>query len=99
MIKDIPNIVKYTTGKDMNEKSLSYERFVTHLKFLLQRVVSDEIYTDIDEAMCRIMREESQAEYECALKIREYLKVKLKFEISEEELMYLTMHIKRASRD
>ena len=99
MIKDILNIVKYTTGKDMNEKSLSYERFVTHLKFLLQRVVSGEIYTDIDEAMCRIMREESQAEYECALKIREYLKVKLKFEISEEELMYLTMHIKCASRD
>lgn len=99
MIKDILNIVKYTMGKDMDEKSLSYERFVTHLKFLLQRVISGQVYMDIDEAMCRIMREDNQKEYECALKIREYLKAKLRFDISEEELMYLTMHIKRANRD
>lgn len=98
MIGDILNIIKYTTGQAMDENSLSYERLVTHLKFLLQRVINGQVYTDIDEAMCKIMREDSQKEYSCALKIKEYLKAKMKFEISEEELMYLTMHIKRANR-
>ena len=99
MIKDILNIIKYTTGKEMDEKSLSYERLVTHLKFLLQRVINGGVYTDIDEALCRVMREESREEYGCALKIRDYLKVKMKYEISEEEILYLTMHIKRANRE
>lgn len=45
------------------------------------------------------MREESREEYGCALKIRDYLKVKMKYEISEEEILYLTMHIKRANRE
>lgn len=98
MIGDILNIIKYTTGQTLDETSLSYERLVTHLKFLLQRVINGQVYMDIDEAMCKVMREDSQKEYGCALKIKEYLKAKMKFEISEEELVYLTMHIKRAIR-
>ena len=33
MIKDLLNIVRYTFHVDLDEESLSYERFVTHLKF------------------------------------------------------------------
>ena len=33
MIKDLLNIVRYTFHVDLDEEGLSYERFVTHLKF------------------------------------------------------------------
>lgn len=42
MIKDILNIVRYTFQVELDEKSLSYERFVTHLRFFVQRVISRE---------------------------------------------------------
>lgn len=34
MLKDMVNIVRYTFQVELDEDSLSYERFVTHLKFL-----------------------------------------------------------------
>lgn len=99
IIQDMINIVQYSIGRKLDENSLSYERFITHLKFLLQRVVKGQVYKDLDVTMLRAMREEYKKEYECALKIRGYLNAKMKFEISEEELLYLTMHIHRAARD
>lgn len=99
IIQDMINIVQYSIGRKLDENSLSYERFITHLKFLLQRVVKGQVYKDLDVTMLRAMREEYKKEYECALRIKGYLKAKMKFEISEEELLYLTMHIHRAARD
>lgn len=99
MIQDMLNIVQYSLGKKLDENSLSYERFITHLKFLLQRVVNGQVYKDLSVEMLRSMREDYKKEYDCALKIKGYLKAKMKFEISEEELLYLTMHISRAGRD
>jgi beta-glucoside operon transcriptional antiterminator len=98
MIKDILNIIRYTMGKELDEKSLSYERLVTHLKFFLQRLIKHETYLDGDEGMRRAIREYCPEEYGCAIKIREYIKTTTGYETSEEEIMYLTMHINRVSR-
>ena len=38
MVQDILNIVRYTYNISLDEKSLSYERFVTHLRFFFQRL-------------------------------------------------------------
>lgn len=42
MIQDILNIIKYTYNIALNEKSLNYERFVTHLRFFFQRLSKNE---------------------------------------------------------
>lgn len=97
-IKDIINIIKYAMGREIDENSLSYERLVTHLKFFLQRVIKQETYPNRDEVMCKTMREHCPKEYECAGKIKDYVKAKFGHETSEEELMYLTIHINRVTR-
>lgn len=98
VIKDILNIIKYTMGRELDEHSLSYERLVTHLKFYLQRVIKKESYPCNDEMMCKTIREHCQEEYECARKIADYVKAKFGYNTSEEELMYLTVHINRVAR-
>lgn len=98
VIKDILNIIKYTMGQELDENSLSYERLVTHLKFFLQRVVKREEYPNKDEVMCKTIREHCPEEYGCACKIQEYVKAKFSYDTSEEELMYLTVHINRVAR-
>ena len=39
--QDILNIIKYTFGIELDESSLSYERFITHLKFFFQRIMKN----------------------------------------------------------
>lgn len=48
IIKEILNIVRYTMLIDFKEDSISYERFLTHLKFFVQRAISRKYY-DTDE--------------------------------------------------
>lgn len=98
MIKDILNIIRYTVGRELDENTLSYERLVTHLKFFLQRIIKKEAYPDKDDTMCKTIFEHCPEEYGCAVKIKEYVKKKLGYDTSQEELMYLTMHINRVSR-
>lgn len=98
VIKDILNIIKYTMGKDLDENSLSYERLVTHLKFFLQRVIKKEAYPNKSDIMCQTIREHCPDEWGCACKIRDYINNKFSHETSEEELMYLTVHINRVTR-
>ena len=98
MIKDILNIVRYTFNVEIDESELPYERFVTHLKFFLQRAVQNASYDNDDPELDEIIRTRYPKEYACADKIRTYMKKRMKYEVEEEELTYLTMHIARIIR-
>lgn len=98
MIKDMINIVRYTFGVELDESSLSYERFVTHLKFFIQRAVQGETYESDDIEFNQSIQKKYPLNYECALKLRDYVVKKLGYEVSEEELTYLTVHITRVIR-
>lgn len=41
MIKDIINIVRFSMKVDIDENSIAFERFVTHIKFFLQRAIGN----------------------------------------------------------
>ncbi|MDT8715969.1 PRD domain-containing protein [Clostridium sp. 19966] len=100
MIQDILNIVKYTYNISLDEKSISYERFVTHLRFFFQRLNKKE-NSKIDAAegveedfLLKQVREKYKSAYNCMLKIEKYLEK----ELSDEEKLYLTVHIQRITQ-
>lgn len=95
MIKDILNIVRYTFQVELDEKSLSYERFVTHLRFFVQRVISREDSERNDEEFDQLIADRFPRSYECAQKIKSYMKKKLDYEVSDVEVSYLAVHIHR----
>ena len=96
--KDIVNIVGYTFGRELDRESLYYERFITHLKHFLARVVKNETYgEDANDRLAIIVKDEFPKSYRCALRIRDYLKVSKKYNVSLEEISYLTIHIQRLS--
>ncbi|SEW39546.1 BglG family transcription antiterminator LicT [[Clostridium] fimetarium] len=98
IIKDILNIVKYTFGIEIDENTLSYERFITHLKFFVQRAVTNQCYPTDDEEFVKSQINKFPQAYGCAVRIKEYMQKKMKYDTGEEELMYLTMHISRIVR-
>lgn len=95
IIKDILNLVKFSVGKEFQEDSLSYERFVTHLKFFLQRIINKKTYSEEDNFWAKELKKEYPLARKTALRIKSYMKAKLQYEVSDEEVTYLTIHIQR----
>lgn len=94
MIQDILNIIKYTYNIALNEKSLNYERFVTHLRFFFQRLSKNEkMEKEEDDFLLKQVKTKYKKAYECMLKIQKYLEK----ELSDEEQLYLTIHIQRVT--
>ena len=96
IIKDIMNIVCYTFQREPDSGSYVYERFVTHLKHFLQRAVKGEQYgTDDCEELNGMIRESFPKSYRCALRIKSYIKARMKYEVSLEEVTYLAIHLQK----
>lgn len=93
-IQDILNIVKYTYNTTLDEKSISYERFVTHLRFFFQRLNKREKTEPEDDFLLRQVKEKYKKAYDCMLKVEKYLET----ELSDEEKLYLTIHIQRVTQ-
>lgn len=99
-IQAILNIVKYHFNMELDEYSLNFERFVTHLKFFVQRVFTD-VHLDGDETagLMFMLKDKYPKEYQCALKIGEYIQKQLGRKLDNDELIYLTIHIKRITSE
>ena len=98
LIDDIIAIVESEFSIKINKESIHYERFITHLKFFAARVLQAKQMPDDDDFLFRNMiRDQYKESYACAQKIRQHLGECYGVEISEEEVVYLTVHIKRVT--
>jgi len=98
MLKDMLNIVRYTFHMELDEDSLSYERFVTHLKFFIQRALNRQYYPSEEAELYELYKKKVPKCYDCARKIKKYMEEKTGTEVTDEEVMYLTIHISRVIR-
>ncbi|MDU1854670.1 MAG: PRD domain-containing protein, partial [Clostridium baratii] len=80
-IQDILNIVKYTYDIELDEHSLNYERFITHLRFFFKRLSNKTQYrNENEEFLLQQVKEKYKDAYKCMLKIEKYLNVELSYE-------------------
>lgn len=94
-IQQLLNIVKYHFKKEFDEDSLSYFRFITHLKFFAQRVLKGTHYNDNYDNLYLMIKEKHQAAAECAEKIQKFVLKEYDYQSTNEELLYLTVHLER----
>lgn len=93
----IVDIVERDLGMLLDESSLHYERFMTHIKFLIQRIYRKELLFSEDRELSLLMQRKYPREYQCSLKVAEYIMQATGSRLSEEEIMYLSVHIRRVS--
>ena len=93
----IVDIVEHDLGILLDESSLHYERFMTHIKFLIQRIYRKELLSSEDRELSLMMQRKYPREYQCSVKVAEYIMQATGSRLSEEELMYLSVHIRRVS--
>lgn len=101
LIRSILLIVKEAMTIELDERTLYCERFITHLKFLAQRIFKKELLSKNDRAFAQMVSTLYPQEFACSLKIAQHIQAQYDYSLQEEELAYLTIHIKRvcASED
>ena len=97
LVKDILEIVRSELQITFDENSLHYERFVTHIKFLLQRIYKNETLPDEESELSEMMQKKYKKEYACSKKVAEYINQETNTTLSKEEVMYLAIHIRRVA--
>ena len=95
IIKTILTIVKFHFSIELDEESLHYERFVTHLKFFIHRIFSGNELNEDDEDFLLILKTKYKDEYLCTLKVYDYFLKNFDIRLTNDEIMYLTIHIRR----
>lgn len=99
MIQDILNIVKYQFKIELDESSINYMRFVTHLKFFVQRVLEYEEPTEmVVNELHNLMKNLYRDAYNCVQSIALYLFENFNRKITQDEEVYLMIHINRVTQ-
>lgn len=96
IVQDILNIVRLHFGIVFEEESISFNRFMTHLQYFSQRVVSKETYqTSQDTFLLEQIKSNYPDALKCTEKIAVYIAESYQFQVSPDEKIYLTIHIHR----
>lgn len=99
MMEEIMTIVKYSLEISLDEEDVYLERFMTHLKFFCERVLTDSSNRDLeDNDMFDLLKCKYPLAYETTRKNAEFLKQTRNYQTSEDEQLYLTIHLSRMKR-
>lgn len=95
IVKEILNIIRYYYSIDFEEDDFNYDRLVTHLKFFAQRLIKKEQVANKDNDLIKIIKVQYEKAYNCAFKIKQFIEGSHDYVVTEDELLYLTLHINR----
>ncbi len=95
VIEHITKIMEQEFNRKINLKSFNYSRFVSHIQYLIKRSATKHIITSDNDSLFITMKESYPKTYECALKISDYLEKTINTALTDEEVLYLMLHINR----
>lgn len=99
-VQDIVAIVRERLDLPLRSDSGAYARFLTHVKFAVQRIEDGQLLATSDNQLYEIVRDKDPEAHACALAIAEYVKGRYHMDLPDEELLYLMLHVNRLrSRD
>lgn len=79
----------------INRHDFNYSRFVSHMEYLMDRSAQGTAVTSQNLNLFESIKKEFPKSYSCAEKINDLFKEQFDYVLSEEELLYLMMHINR----
>ncbi|RDY26224.1 PRD domain-containing protein [Romboutsia weinsteinii] len=95
IIQEITNVVKYYYGISFDEDSVYYYRFITHLKYFAERLVSNKSHEDNEDDLLDVIKIKYKNAYNCIEKVDKFINKKYNYDLTDEEKLYLTIHVER----
>lgn len=103
LIEGTIQVVEYYYQKKFDRDSLDFNRFVIHLRYFAQRLFQGKSLPDSgneqDALFRQLIARNSKRHYKCARCIADYIRNAYHQELTEEELIYLTIHLRRINID
>lgn len=84
--------VEETLNIKINKQSLDYARFLTHIRFAIERIMTK---SPIKNDLISVIKKKYKKSYKIAIDIGKILGEELDTKIVEDEVAYLAMHIER----
>lgn len=88
-------IIEGQLGQTLDRTSYAYVRFVAHLRFLIRRLMRGSCKETENSGLFRQAARDFPDAYRCAAGVNEYLKRDYNWSCSDEEMLYLMMHVNR----
>lgn len=99
MLDGCVRVTEFYYHKKFDRNSLDFSRFIVHLRYLVQRLYQNktlEDTQDVNDIMFReLIKRNCKEHYECANRIAAYIETNYDKVISDEEKIYITIHLKR----
>ena len=99
LIEGTISVVEYFYKKEFDRESLDFNRFVVHLRYFAQRLFQGKMMEDAqgerDEVFRQLIMKNCKEHYKCAQCVADYIKNTYQKNLSDEELTYLIIHLKR----
>lgn len=95
ILERMTQIVEHALQVTIRRDTFNYARFATHVQYLLKRVQTDSPIDSDNLQMYASIRDEYKDVSACVDQIHEYLQRNWSIDLSEEEKLYLIMHINR----
>ena len=99
VMQEILQLVKYQLHLEYDEESLSYQRFVTHLKFFAQRMLTRTVVADDDASLHSAVKDNYAKAWKCAETVALHLQNSYQRSLTTEEIMFLAIHIERVRKE
>ncbi|GAF67112.1 putative transcriptional antiterminator [Bacillus sp. TS-2] len=99
VINRIIEIIQYHYQVKLDEESLHYTRFITHLRYFFIRHYNPENsdYAQVDQTLLEVVKQKYDKAYQAVQKIVALLKQKYGWEVTGNEMLYLTLHVWRVT--
>lgn len=98
MVNDCADIADTFYSGKINKNSLAYERFMVHLKFLAKRIFTSQELENVlsrDDDLVSLIKLKFKKHYKCAKCIQDYILKNYAKTISEDELITLSIHLRK----
>jgi len=82
-------------GVTLDVESPDYARFVLHIQFLLQRLVSRTMLRSSDSSFFEFAKHSYPRSFAIAQEVKAYVRAATESELTDEELLYVIVHVER----
>lgn len=95
LVGKIVNIARYSVGRQMVTDDIHYTRFITHVKFFVERFFTGKMLQEDDPMLFDHFQSKYPQAMAGAMKIRTFIEEKYHKAIPNEEVTYLAVHLYR----
>lgn len=100
LIKEVIRKVQQSFGVQLKKDTVSYSRFITHIRyFIIRQREMQSANIDLDLPLQEMVSQKYPKSFLCAQAIVQMMEEEYHWKVSQEELVYLTIHIERVMQE